>query len=239
MKKYKKTKKVLKGVAIGVTFGVLLAWPAFLEFEHYGIKRNISILSGGHGGDWLQFWGGYIGIIFSGLLALFISFRENKNNFIREKNNRTIGFYVDDLREISYGLVPFEFDNSFILFYSQQLELSQEDVEQLQLMFFSFDGKRYQMKEIPTIGKIIGRMPAGRRKIFEPIIREIDSNLLNLIDFDPKLFRNNEAQQKGGINNSQLDESKKFLGFLIAAVKGIVDLNKKISSELLKYSTLE
>ena len=239
MGKYKKTKKFIKGLAIGVAFGVLLAWPAFLEFENHGIKRYISISSGGHGGDWLQFWGGYTGIIFSGLLALFISFRENKNNFIREKNNRTIGFYVDDLREMSYGLVPFKFDKGFISFYSQQLELSQEDVERIQLMFFSFDGKRYQMKEIPTIGKIIGRMPAGRRKIFEPIVREIDSNLLALIQFDPNFFRNDEAQEKGMIDSASLQESKRFLGFLITAVKGIVDLNKEISSELLKYSTLE
>ncbi|WP_312694586.1 hypothetical protein [Leuconostoc pseudomesenteroides] len=239
MEEYKKTKKILKGIVIGVAFGTLLVWPVFLEFENYGIKHNISVLSGGHGGDWLQFWGSYIGIIFSGLLALFISFRENKNNFVREKNNRTIGFYVADLREISYGLVPLEVDKGFISFYSQQLELSKEDVERLQLMFFSFDGKRYQMKEIPTIGKIVGRMPAGRRKIFEPIVREIDSNLLTLIQFDPNFFRNDEDQKKGGTDEASLRESKQFLGFLITAVKGIVHLNNEISLELLKYSTLD
>lgn len=77
-------------------FSMVLIMILF-ETEPFGLKRTLSTISGGHGGDWLQFWGTYLGIIFSVVLTLYVT---NKQGEIDRENARTIHsieIYIDNL----------------------------------------------------------------------------------------------------------------------------------------------
>lgn len=70
------------------------------ETEPFGLKKTLSTISGGHGGDWLQFWGTYLGIIFSVVLTLYVT---NKQGQIDRKNARNIHaleIYIDNLMSV-------------------------------------------------------------------------------------------------------------------------------------------
>ena len=90
------SKEKMKYLSHLTIFSMVLIMILF-ETEPFGLKRTLSTISGGHGGDWLQFWGTYLGIIFSVVLTLYVT---NKQGEIDRENARTIHsieIYIDNL----------------------------------------------------------------------------------------------------------------------------------------------
>lgn len=74
---------------------------------------SVFLHKGTTNGDWLQFWGAYLGIVVSVAMATFLFVNENKNNLIIEQNNRVTNLYLNDLRDISSEISVFDFASEY------------------------------------------------------------------------------------------------------------------------------
>lgn len=77
-------------------FSMVLIMILF-ETEPFGLKKTLSTISGGHGGDWLQFWGTYLGIIFSVVLTLHVTNKQGQIDRKNARNIHAIEIYIDNL----------------------------------------------------------------------------------------------------------------------------------------------
>lgn len=120
----------------------------------------------GNGSDdgWLGFWGGYLGVIPSGLIAYYVAriqIDAEKKNY---RDNHLIDLFLDDLREI-----PHNFENLNIVLSEQQMFDFKEkkcDKDQVQPEQVNKIVKNLHevKKDQKVIGSIIERMPNVKDK---------------------------------------------------------------------------
>lgn len=180
------------------------------------------------GDAWLQFWGTYLGVIFSGLLALYIS-REDKK---QERKNKILDLYLDDLRTINQELSELNFDGRWSPIFHTEIELSSEDVERIKAIFFDTTKEFYIMKCFPKIKRIIAGMPVQKSEIFSLNVLEVMRDIDNLTYHHSEDFRSDEEmRRKPGLNTQGLKTSKSFIYQMDNLSKSYVSLLKKIDEE--------
>lgn len=227
-------KKILKGIVIGVLVGTLLVWPAIIEFENFGIKSWLSRNSSGHGGDWLQFWGAYLGIIFSGSLALYISYKDKK----QERKNKSIDLYLEDLRNINRELSSLDFDGKWFAAFYTEIELSSEDVERIQKIFYEIDKEFYIMKCFPKIKRIISGMPMQKSKIFSEDLLKVMQAIDNLSYYRASDFRSDKTMGSNlNIDKESLQASSRFINEMDLVSNAYIAFSNKVAKENSKYNS--
>ncbi|MBZ1518155.1 hypothetical protein J3330_03205 [Leuconostoc mesenteroides] len=106
-RKYKDTdekRSLLK--IIFLVMAMIFAMILF-EIEPFGLKRTLSTISGGHGGDWLQFWGTYLGIVFSVVLTLYVTIRQSEYDRENSRSNHVAEIYLSTLIQMNKILSEF------------------------------------------------------------------------------------------------------------------------------------
>lgn len=243
MKKFKKSKYFFKGLVIVAAFGLLLAWPAFLEFEHFGLKRNISILSGGHGGDWLQFWGTYLGIIFSVILTLYVTNKQGEIDRSNAKVTHAIEIYIDTLTnalDITNELSDFidrceRYIKRPSIYQSKTYPINY-DIDMILLL------KSYEKYEVLTKTKqlqnIIKKMPFEKKdKLKEPIA--IMTLVTVELDNNDYLAMYEDKPEMNDISVEYLNEKfKQNVTFIENFVKNYKLINRVFIYELDSYNKI-
>lgn len=152
---------------------LLILFMVLFEFEPFGIKEYLSRLSGGHGGDWLQFWGTYLGIIFSVILTLYATNKQGQIDRKNARNIHAIEIYIDNLMsalDILIKLQPLvhRCKNYLKMVESKQLSTSELDKER-ELLIEEADKEKNRGNELKNI---IKKMPLeSKEKLQEPIER--------------------------------------------------------------------
>ena len=90
-------------------FGMVLPMLLF-QFEQFGLKKYLAKLAGGHGGDWLQFWGAYLGIIFSVVMTLYITKKQANLERENSRSNHVSEIYLSTLASIDVKMNIPEFN---------------------------------------------------------------------------------------------------------------------------------
>lgn len=186
-------------------------------------------------GDWLQFWGTYLGIITSVTVATILFTSENKANLVTEQNNRVTNLYLIDLRDISSETSIFDFKSR----YWEQLEtseyVSKEDVVNIRKYFFEVDGDEITMKSLLKLNTIIKGMPSEKNEQFECLVEDIYLALHNVLQSVSDINLYIPTEEYGLVK--KVAEEKKQAGiklsdheliFLINLKNRTTDLQKKL-----------
>lgn len=216
-----------------IVLSMILTMTLF-EFEPFGLKANVSKLSGGNGGDWLQFWGTYLGVIFSGSLALYISYKDKK----QERRNKIISLYLEDLRNINQELSSLDFDGKWSIIFHTEIELSSEDVERIQEIFYEINKEFYKMKCFPKIKRIISGMPIQKSKIFSEDVLKVMQAIDNLTYYRYNDFRSDETMLSNpGIDKDYLQTSLRFIKQMDLVSKAYIAFSDKVARENAVYNS--
>lgn len=187
---------------------MILIMIAF-EFEPFGIKAYLSRLSGGHGGDWLQFWGSYLGIIFSVILTMYVT---NKQGEIDRNNARTmhsIELYIDNLMK---SLDIFGDISQFIYRCKKYTEAPKQssDIFKLDLemiLIMSFFNEDEVSDKVDQLENIIKKMPLKTKDVLKEKIGQLQ--------FAAVCLRNNDYPTRYENKNQFSSEEIEHLEFVL------------------------
>lgn len=174
---------------------MILIMLAF-EFEPLGIKAYLSRLSGGHGGDWLQFWGSYLGIIFSVILTMYVT---NKQGEIDRNNARTmhsIELYIDNLMK---SLDIFGDISQFIYRCKKYTEAPKQSSDTFKLdlemiLILNFFNKDEISDKVDQLENIIKKMPLKTKDVLKEKIGQLQFAAVCLRNNDYPTRYENEKQ---------------------------------------------
>ena len=223
-------------------FSMLLIMILF-ETEPFGLKKTLSDISGGHGGDWLQFWGTYLGIIFSVILTLYVTQQQGEIDRKNARSIHAIEIYIDNL------MISLDIFNELSEFFHRCENYGQKkktinkknnefdyDIDLILLLSnFEKDG---------ILDKIV-RLENAIKKMPFKVKQETDKKIEDL-KVTSALFKNNDYlsmyDDKAEMNEHavrHLEEKKKQIDVAINKFTEAADfLNRFVISELDEYNKI-
>lgn len=229
----------VRSIAIAMIVVLVVFGPLAIEFENMGIKEFLVKRSSGHGGDWLQFWATYIGIIFSGLLAIYLASREAKNNSRQAQRKHITNLYLDDLREMSQALIKFGFNGFPDAILMAVTEFTREDVIAIRELFFIQIGKVITQRGIPDILRIAKTMPVEKSEEFLEKTNKLNLDIKALGSFTPDKFRSTdelESNPNGGqLEKIETNNCIKVMWRLNRSYNDLIDL---LDKEVAEYNSI-
>lgn len=88
---------------------IIMGAPAILYLVMY--KMNIQFLHDGNDGDWVSFWGGYLGAIFGIFGAVFLSNKDRKDQKAQESQFLIVSLYLEKMEKLQEILFNIEILN--------------------------------------------------------------------------------------------------------------------------------
>ena len=202
------------GIAIGVIIGTLLG--VCIDFI-----SNVNAQVYGNVADWLSGIGTLVAII----AAIIIAKETSKDNMKQARLDKSIGFYVDDLRAIVGCLSELEHNSLLDTIYrGDVLELTETEREEAEKGIIERNKSYVEIIGYHKMSTIIYRMPEKKQELFKPFMDEISKDL-NVV------MRMNLEDEKFNV--------KMFLNLLKKSVDNYSKIRDKVSSEITEYSVFE
>lgn len=204
-------------------FSMVLIMILF-ETEPFGLKKTLSIISGGHGGDWLQFWGTYLGIIFSVVLTLYITNKQGQIDRKNARNIHAIEIYIDNLMsalDILNKLQPLvhRCENYLKIVEDKQVSTSMLDEERILLIKETDNGNKNRVDELKNT---IKKMPLESKKELEDSIGKLGLVILSF-----------------GHTGENLPAHNKYAEFVGNFIEDYKFINKFITNEVDEYNKVK
>lgn len=164
--------KFIVGIIIGLI--VFVGGPLFVQYTQW--------LPGSNGnGDWLGFWGSYLGIIPSGLIAWLVATKQINSSKENEKKNYMEKLYLEDLRKIKQYVIEWGFSGSFGYPYDIKAErpkqIHESDMHRIRKVLNIKQTKNYfDVIEHPIFDmkKIVEGLPNDKKILFKEYIDKLD-----------------------------------------------------------------
>lgn len=211
---FRRTWSNIIGVTIGVIIGFLLgACIWFISNRNAQVYGNVA--------DWLSGIGTLVAII----AAIIIAKETSKDNIKQARLDKSIGFYVEDLRAIVGCLSELE-HNSLLdtLYRANVIKLTVTERQKAEKGIINRNKGYAEIIGYQKMSTIIYRMPEKKQDIFKPFMNEISKDL-NVV-------------MRMNLENEEFDDAK-FLSFLIKSVDNYSKIRDKVSSEITEYSVFE
>lgn len=183
--------KFIIGLIVGVI--IFVVGPLFVQYTHW--------LPGSNGnGDWLQFWGSYLGVIPSGLIAWLVASKQIKSDRENSKIQHIESMYIDDLRQIQKILLLHHFSGQWQFPYNRQPmgSFTSPEIKMFREMFLNISGEG-DKEVIKTdilfdIRTIVDGLPLSKRQMFHPIVDMMCDEILKLANYKPSKFQDMEKR---------------------------------------------
>lgn len=183
-----------------------------------------SVLYGQHKiqGDWLNFWGSYLGIIPSGLIAYFVAKFQIADTKESDYMNHIQQLYLTDLRDIKNQLLIYPLtEYKDLKYYKEKTTYTKTDVNLFQKPFIlekeGFNGVKLSNDVLNNITRIVQGLPSEKREKFQYFINCLNEESKKLLRFSPSDFDNlysaiQEAEFNGvEMGDERLDKPRKEL----------------------------
>lgn len=153
---------------------VFVGGPLFVQYTQW--------LPGSNGnGDWLGFWGSYLGIIPSGLIAWLVATKQINSSKENEKKNYMEKLYLEDLRKIKQYVIEWGFSGSFGYPYDIKAErpkqIHESDMHRIRKVLNIKQTKNYFdliKHPIFDMKKIVEGLPNDKKILFKEYIDKLD-----------------------------------------------------------------
>ena len=197
-------------------------------------------------GDWLGFWGSYLGIIPSGLIAWLVSsYQLNETNKIDRKNH-IMEMYLDDLRLMRNKLLTYSFSGKWSSVYDiPQIGIDGQEIEQIKEILLKKvtdeHGDYYTTTEPWDIKLLAAGLPADKQKIFEPLANSLCTDIIDFTNYKEERF-NDLAKKYNQTLATKTQNEEMAEKFDNAAKSWFVESDfvvKQLKKIELSYSNLE
>lgn len=183
--------KFIVGIIIGLI--IFVGGPLFVQYTQW--------LPGSNGnGDWLGFWGSYLGIIPSGLIAWIVASKQIESSRENDRRNYIETLYLNDLRKIKDILLLHRFPGEWQFPYngSVTVRYASNEVSMFRKMFLKIrvEGDKEEIKtdELFDIKTIVHGLPKSKRDIIQPVVDNMCSEILCIALIKPERFKDMENQ---------------------------------------------
>lgn len=204
-------------IIIGIPLAIQLHWG-------YVYKLALWLTPGNHG-NWMNFWGSYLGIISSVLVAIIVSKMEIYANNKRENERFYTNKYIEDLKSIYQDLINYKYDGSFkqIIDMDSDIRLTEKTINHFRMKLFDqeiFEGATIAIllkgNDLYYIKGKINMLPTDKKQIFQKSIDDLLSYLNEIYITNSEVFI--EFEQKadyykrkfGGTSNEYWEHVKKW-----------------------------
>lgn len=210
--------------------------------------------------NWIGFWGSYLGIIPSGLIAWWVTSVQIESDRENSKIQHVESMYLDDLRQIQNILLLHDFSGQWQFPYNGPLKgsLTSTEIKMFRMTFLNISGegdeeviKTDKLFDVKTIAH---GLPLSKREVIQPIVDKMCDEILELAYYKPSEFQNMEErywakfsqkndddihmEQFKAANQNWEDNSKLFWSHLDIITDKFNNLVKIINDELAIYYTL-
>lgn len=221
-------------ISLGVI--VFVAGPLFVQYNHWPKGSNGN-------GDWLSFWGSYLGVIPSGLIAYCVAKVQINAAKESERLQRNENHYLNELRNLYESLVKLGQYKQMLMLYREN-EINLKRFVRVAVFIKDYDNKLtdINLKELSNAIKIfITLMPRdGNKKIVEN-----GNNLteeINKIDFYISWYRNETIYEDGRAEIPKYLSDLKMVDNLLKSINSMSDhydsLEAELISEIKHYSNI-
>lgn len=209
--------------------------------RHWGVFYKLALwATPGNHGNWMSFWGSYLGVISSGIIAFSVAKFEIDHSNEKERQRIIGDRYIKDLREMRNLLLKFRYNGTIPpLYVGANVRLSQEEIINFKSIFFNkknVDGKiTYLTSEPWDIRLIVDTLPSRQREKFHSNINDLCDDLETFGQLDEEKFlTNDQLKQSMYENKMKLDDeySEKAIKLVQEISRNYNELNKKIIDEM-------
>ncbi|ASR69260.1 MAG: hypothetical protein H9W83_00730 [Leuconostoc sp.] len=134
---------------------IFVGGPLFVQYKHWPRGSNGN-------GDWLGFWGSYLGMVPSGLIAYFVAKSQIDAERNNERSKRNEDLYLQDLREIHKSLNEMRIIIGMMSQVFKYLELGERDAKYFADMYIHISaGNKHQLKYNEYFNDAVKALPSG------------------------------------------------------------------------------
>lgn len=182
-----------------VFIGFLLV-PIFIQVHLWPIFPVVRYLTPGNPDTWVQFWGSYLGIIPSGLIAWIVASKQIESSRENDRRNYIETLYLNDLRKIKDILLLHQFSGEWQFPYNGSVIgcYVSNEVSMFRKMFLKINGEgdkeEIRTDELFDIKTIVHGLPKSKRDIIQPVVDNMCSEILRIALIKPDRFKYMENQ---------------------------------------------
>lgn len=236
---------------------MFIAIPILIQLHWWMVYDLAIYMTHGNHSDWLQFWGSYLGVIPSGLIAWLVASKQIKSDRENSKIQHIESMYLDDLRQIQKILLLHRFSGQWNFPYNlpSTSYFTSQEIKMFRGMFLniSVEGDEEVIKtdSLFDVKTIVHGLPLSKRNIFQPIVDKMCNEILELVKYKPSSFpdreKNYESLHKNDddIHMKQFetdkdwsDSSDSFWTHIDSITKNFNELGKVVNYELSIYYKL-
>ncbi|AEJ31438.1 hypothetical protein [Leuconostoc sp. C2] len=150
--------------------------------------------------SWLGFWGSYLGIIPSGLIAWSVASKQIQSDRENSKIQHIESMYLDDLRQIQKILLLHNFSGQWQFPYNGPLKgsLTSPEIKMFRMTFLNISGEGDQeiikTDKLFDVKTIVQGLPLSKRKRIQPTVDKMCDEILTLASYKPSEFQNMEER---------------------------------------------
>ncbi len=168
---------------------------------HFGWLYDLAIhMTHGSHSDWLQFWGSYLGVIPSGLIAWLVASKQIQSDRENSKVQHIESMYLDDLRQIQKILLLHHFSGQWQFPYDGTFEgsFTSPEIKMFRGTFLNIsrkgDKEVIKTDRLFDIKTIVHGLPLSKRQMFQPIVDTMCDEILKLVSYKPSEFQDMEER---------------------------------------------
>lgn len=146
--------------------------------------------------NWIGFWGSYLGIIPSGLIAWWVASTQIKSDRENSKIQHVESMYLDDLRQIQKILLLHNFSGQWQFPYNGPLKgsLTGPEIKMFRMTFLNISGEGDQeiikTDKLFDVKTIVHGLPLSKRQCIQPTVDKMCDEILTLASYKPSEFQN-------------------------------------------------
>ena len=197
---FKRNISLIKWVFLLILLLLFIAIPICIQL-HWGWVYDLAIyMTRGNHSDWLQFWGSYLGVIPSGLIAWLVTAKQIKSDRENSKIQHVESMYLDDLRQIKKILLVHHFSGSWQFPYNGPLigTLTSPEIRMFRKTFLNISGEGdkevIKTDSLFDVKTIVHGLPLSKRKCIVAIVDEMCDQILKIAAYKPSEFQEMEDQ---------------------------------------------
>ena len=207
-------------------------------------------------GDWLAFWGGYLGVMPAGIMAWWVADQQIKSD---RKNSRLAYIeqkYIEDLLKLRDIINRHSFSGKWVYPYDTYFsdienvtKLTSEEVTCFRKMFLNIsvdkDGQEIIMTDsLFDLRSIIYVLPSSQNENIKQSVDLMCDNILLLAQYEPSKFEAFENEEFGSSDRkvNELEwqtKSKEFANDISIITENFNKINEHINDELVRLYKLD
>ncbi|WP_165314707.1 hypothetical protein [Weissella sagaensis] len=177
---------------------VFIGIPVLIQLHVEIVYDLAKKMTPGNHSDWIQFWGSYLGIIPSGLVAWFVANKQIESSKENDKKNYLENMYLDDLKKLKDIMLLHKFSGQWNFPYNNGLIgcLTSDEIDMFRKYFLNIvskDGKEeVRTDQLFEAKKIVHGLPISKRECIREDIDKLCDEILELAIYKPSEFKEME-----------------------------------------------